>query len=617
MKPETRTVTELFERDVRYVVPLYQRPYVWNESDQWEPLWEDIRVLLDHQLSGQPGPNGHWSHFLGAIVLDQETQAPGSIPVYTVIDGQQRLTTLQVLLAAAGNVALDLAAENDAEVLLSLIRNRPLKAAGEDLWKVWPTNKNRSAFAAVVRRGGPDLAREDDPDNRIDEAYAYFVARIVDWLADAPDDDQRVVWLRTLQVTLCDLLRMVSITLEQGDNAQVIFETLNARGTPLLALDLVKNAVFHEAARQGLDVDHLYENVWKPELDDDYWRAAQRQGRLFRPRADLFLMHWLTMKLRRITPATELFTTFRKQILQASPPPQMDELIREVCRDAQTMRGFDSMPPGSDEALFFQRLASLDITTVLPLVLLLFRQPDLREDRRRRALKILESWLVRRSLLRMTEKNYNVQMPVLIGRIAEDSARADEILLDELRAGTGEISRWPTDAELISYYETHDAYNNIAKRRLVMALGGVEQSLYSNKTDILEIPTNLSLEHLLPQSWETNWALPEGLSPEDEEAARDIRQRSIHRLGNLTLVAGGLNSALQHEGWAKKQKGLNAESRLLLNARLIERYPERFDEEAIAERTRWLVSQFCAIWPGPDHPWIEEREAAPPTTVVG
>src|SRR5260370_1540415 len=123
MKPETRTVTELFERDVRYVVRLYQRPYVWNEEDQWEPLWEDIRVLVDHQRNGAPGPEGHWSHFLGAIVLDQETQAPGSIPVYTVIDGQQRLTTLQILLAAAANVAAANGAENDAEVLLSLIRN--------------------------------------------------------------------------------------------------------------------------------------------------------------------------------------------------------------------------------------------------------------------------------------------------------------------------------------------------------------------------------------------------------------------------------------------------------------------------------------------------------------
>ncbi|MDQ2873462.1 MAG: DUF262 domain-containing protein [Actinomycetota bacterium] len=103
-----------------------------------------------------------------------------------------------------------------------------------------------------------------------------------------------------LRITLCDLLKVVSITLDADDNAQVIFETLNARGTPLLALDLVKNAVFHEAARQGRDTDALYEQVWRPQLDDDYWRQLRRQGRLNRPIAELFLMNWLTMSLNRL-----------------------------------------------------------------------------------------------------------------------------------------------------------------------------------------------------------------------------------------------------------------------------------------------------------------------------
>jgi hypothetical protein len=455
----------------------------------------------------------------------------------------------------------------------------------------------------VVRAGGPAPDREDDPTNLIDEAYGYFVGRIADWLSDAENEEDKLRLIVTLQVTLCDLLRMVSITLEQGDNAQVIFETLNARGTPLLALDLVKNAVFHEATRQGLDVDALYETVWKPQLDDEHWRKNQRQGRLFRPRADLFLMHWLTMKLRRITPATELFTTFRKQILQAAPPPNMEDVIRELCRDAAVMRDFESKPAGSVEALFFQRLEALDVTTVLPLVLLLFREPTISTERRTRALQILESWLVRRSLLRLTVKAYNAQVPVLISRIADDPARADEILLSELRAGTGEISRWPTDAELRDYYDTHDVYNSVGKARLVMALSAVEQSLYSNKTDLLTIPTNLTLEHVIPQKWQTHWPLPEGLSPEEEEAARETRLRAIHRLGNLTLTAGPLNTALSNSAWSDKQRALNAESRLLLNARLVETYPETFDEAAVAERTRLLIERVCAIWPGPEHDW--------------
>jgi len=131
VKPDTRTVNELFERDVRYVVPLYQRPYVWKEDDQWAPLWEDILVLLRHEALDA----GVQSHFLGAIVLDQETQAPGRIPQYLVIDGQQRLTTLQLLIAAAVDVLRGNGHADAAGILADLTLNDPRKAAGEDLLK--------------------------------------------------------------------------------------------------------------------------------------------------------------------------------------------------------------------------------------------------------------------------------------------------------------------------------------------------------------------------------------------------------------------------------------------------------------------------------------------------
>src|SRR5258708_6780149 len=174
MKPDTRTVSQLFELDVRYVVPLYQRSYVWKEEEQWGPLWDDVLTLLEHQ---EGGAGQLYSHFLGAIVLDQVIQAPGRIPVFTVIDGQQRLTTLQVFLAAAANVAAELGADTDAAIIRDLVRNNEKKAAGIELFKVWPTNSNRAAFQAVMAIGGPDGVREDDPENRIDEAYAYFHAR--------------------------------------------------------------------------------------------------------------------------------------------------------------------------------------------------------------------------------------------------------------------------------------------------------------------------------------------------------------------------------------------------------------------------------------------------------
>jgi len=622
MKPDTHTVTQLFERDVRYIVPLYQRPYVWDEDHQWAPLWDDITALLQHQEDSDL--SGLWSHFLGAIVVEQDKTVPGQIPRFTVIDGQQRLTTLELLVAAAAKAVAASGAENDAALLRELAVNNPRKASGTEQLKVWPTNANRAAFTAVMSSDGPPPGHVDDPGNRIDEAFAYFTERIAEYIAGTDEDEAAdaapkadageqgiqpadaqsgldpavAARAKRLRITLCDLLKVVSITLADDDNAQIIFETLNARGTPLLALDLVKNAVFHQAARQGRDTDMLYEQVWRPQLDDDYWRQERRQGRLNRPIAELFLMHWLTMRLDRLIPATELFATFRQSVLKADT--DAEALIRELCADARVMRSFDTPLPGTPEAVFFARLSALDAGTVLPIVLLLFRSPEVAEYRRRRALRILESWLARRALMRLTAKNYNRLVPRLVARMKADLERADDVLLQALSGAEGEISRWPGDAEFTDFLRTREVYGTVSQPRLVMALAAVEASLYTSKTDVPLLAGGLSLEHLLPQEWQANWPLTgtDGSTPEGEALEQATAQRwaCLNRLGNLTIVTQPLNTALSNSAWPKKRTELNRHSKLLLNARLSERHT--WDEQSIDENGHWLAQRLATIWPG-------------------
>jgi hypothetical protein len=535
MKPDTHTVQQLFERDVRYIVPLYQRPYVWDEEHQWAPLWDDVTALLQHQEAGDL--SGLRSHFLGAIVLEQEQTVPGQIPRFTVIDGQQRLTTLQLLMAAAARAVAGVGAEDDAALLRELAVNNPRKASGTEQLKVWPTNANRVAFTAVMSRDGPPPGHVNDPTNRIDEAFAYFTERVAEYLTGADQDDfaatadgkpqtaaaavpsdgapaaatsqgaridtaeevtngqdpAAAARAERLRITLCDSLKVVSITLEADDNAQVIFETLNARGTPLLALDLVKNALFYQAARQQRD-------------------------------------------------------------------------------------------------------------TVLPIVLLLFRSPEVTEDRRCRGLRILESWLARRALMRLTAKNYNRLVPRLVAKMKADLQHADDALLEALSGGEGEISRWPTDPEFSDFLRTRDVYGTVSQPRLVMALAAVEASLYSNKTDAPELAGALSVEHLIPQEWETHWPLTavdrSMLEGEVLERAAAERGARLHRLGNLTIVTHPLNSSLSNSPWTTKRTELNKHSRLLLNARLAER--DTWDEQAVDAHGAWLARQLVAIWPGPD-----------------
>lgn len=153
-------------------------------------------------------------------------------------------------------------------------------------------------------------------------------------------------------------------------------------------------------------------------------------------------MHWLTMKTEGLVPATELFATFRLRILSKST--DAEALIRELCADAATMRGFDNPDAKTPEAEFFARMIPLDAGTVLPIVLLLFRSPEITAERRRRALRILESWLARRALMRLTAKNYNRLVPRLVARMKADLEHADDALLKALSGGEGEISRCRT-----------------------------------------------------------------------------------------------------------------------------------------------------------------------------
>jgi hypothetical protein len=558
--------------------------------------------MLDHQEDPDGSPI--WSHFLGAVVLEQEQSSPGRIPRYTVIDGQQRLTTLQLLLAGAAAALREVGADDDSALLAQLTVNNPLKAKGDDRWKVWPTNANRAAFAEVMGALHSDSAVPSVKAEPVSMAPEYFRDRCFEYLRgeDMEDAASKVGCAgraERLRITVCDLLKVVSITLDRDDNAQVIFETLNARGTPLLALDLVKNAVLAEAERRGADTDRLYREVWGPQLDDVYWRTERRQGRLKRPLGDLFIMHWLTMRLERMIPATELFATFRQRVLRSDADPEA--LIHEICSDAETMRSFDHQAEGSPEAQFFARLDALDAGTVLPVVLWLFSNEHVSRQRRLRALAMIESWLARRALMRMTSQAYNTQIPRMLARMKADPEHVDEALHRVLAAASGQASRWPSDEEFIESLATRDFYGRVSQARIVMALGAVEQSLYGGAIDLPTIPRDLQVEHLLPQKWEQHWPLTaadgERLSGDALSSASEARNARVHRLGNLTLVSGGMNAGLSNRAWSEKRAALNEKTKLLLNVELVGR--DEWDEAAIDDRTERLAGGLAKVWPGP------------------
>jgi uncharacterized protein with ParB-like and HNH nuclease domain len=251
MKADIVNLKTLFQKDVRYLVPTFQRPYVWNQQDQWEPLWNDVwntSVEFMDQLQSVGADNEALAeeksgvHFLGAVVLQQQPNPAAELERREIIDGQQRLTTPQLLLDAAQEVFEHDGYDTQAKQLRKLVLNDP-----DSIFKIWPTLTDQIAFRHAMSN---ELSVDDFEDTPIVMAHEFFKIQIRQWLTEHPD--QSTERARALVTALMGLLQMVVIDLQTTDDANVIFETLNARGTPLLASDLIKNSVLHSAGESGL-----------------------------------------------------------------------------------------------------------------------------------------------------------------------------------------------------------------------------------------------------------------------------------------------------------------------------------------------------------------------------
>lgn len=239
MDTQVRTPQDIFVQPQRLLVPMFQRPYVWNEELQWDPLWKDLERVASRRLAS---PNtAHPAHFLGAVVLQQLSNPTSDLQQRTVIDGQQRLTTLQLMLDALHAEIANVGAAMPAARLEPLIANgEAFRRQEEDRFKVWPTNRDREAFNEVMAAASPiDYQKLKHRSSRMVKAHQFFALQCREWLnQDGPE--RAAVRAEALERSARELLQVVVIDLTAAENAQEIFETLNARGAVLTAADLNK-----------------------------------------------------------------------------------------------------------------------------------------------------------------------------------------------------------------------------------------------------------------------------------------------------------------------------------------------------------------------------------------
>ncbi|MGA3565420.1 GmrSD restriction endonuclease domain-containing protein [Melissospora conviva] len=605
METQVRTPQVVFMQPQRLIVPLFQRPYVWNEENQWEPLWGDVLRVAKRLLDD---PNGrHQPHFLGAVVLQQVQNPAGTMQERTVIDGQQRLTTLQLLLDALHRELKSFGADQPAMRIETLVVNpQAFWERPEDRFKVWPTNRDRAPFNAVMAAETPvSYEHLRHSDSRLVQAHEYFARRAREWLqAEGQDVQARAA---AVERAVRELMQMVVIDLTAEENAQEIFETLNARGAQLTAADLIKNFVFQRLSGSGVDIETAYQEYWK-EFETGFWEKEVSSGRARQQRSSMFLNHWLIAKTGEEILSREVFYRF-KSYADFESGISMAELLGQVSRAGKVYRNFVTAAeqltgPVDRLGLFAYRSSVMESEVVKPLVLCLLdpEEKAIPADQVAKALQVVESWLVRRMLVRATTKSYTQVFAQLINEVRKsDRHKAGDVIEEYLRHQVGANWYWPDNDEVRQGLQTLGIYRRLSRARLRMLLEAIEdhrrgwRGITAGLGGERVARGKYAIEHIMPQRWQQHWPLPEGTVPAD-------RDRLIHTLGNLTLLTSRLNSKVSNGPWAGqagKRTHLEEHDVLMLNRELLDQAHESWNEESIEARTQRLVDTVLEVWPVP------------------
>lgn len=542
MQASETKLRQLIEGTKQYVVPLFQRPYSWSEK-QWKTLWVDVLEKSRH-ADGRP-------HFFGSIVTTPAKSVPQGVGKYLLVDGQQRLTTVQVLLAAIRDAADPLGATLLRDRIAGQYLANTYETDDERL-KVLPTQDDRPAFRAVIWRGAI-------PPGRLRDCYEFFRARLARLSADELD---------SVHLASVDRLSLVSITCDEQDNPHLIFESLNAKGEKLTPADLIRNFLLMQV-HVG-DQERLFKTYWLP--------IQQALN------ADLteFVRHYL-MKEGKILREAEVYLELKDR-LAGSTPAQAEAFLSDLHRHGMFYARFvDSLAePDAEIAERFDRIRRLKVTVAYPFLLRVFEAFDtglLDKEQILQTLDLLESFVIRRAVCGVPTN----QLRRIFPPVFDATGGPGPTFVDGLRRQLGG-HRCPDDRSFSSALATDPLYATSEKNtRLRLILERIERSFgHKEPADL----SKASIEHVLPQTPTQEW-----LSDLGDDATVKWGQ-AVHTLGNLTLSA--YNAELSNQPFSIKKHAL-LESNFVLNQHF--RDIDRWTDERIRERGTILAQRALQVWP--------------------
>ena len=573
MKATGAPFSGLLQGQQHFVVPLFQRPYTWKEKD-WRALFDDVLEVYGEGVEER--------HFVGSIVTKSLSATPEGVSPFLVIDGQQRLTTFTLLLAALR----DAAREGDpqlAEKIDKLYLTNPF-APGDHRYKLLPTQADRAAYAAVIE-GPPSAApagtahataKEADPALPL-LAYRYFLERLRAGDGDGTIDPTK------LEQVLVGGLEVVSITLEDSDNEYRIFESLNGTGTPLAQADLIRNYFFMRLPAH--EHEDLYDEAWLPTQE-------ALEGSL-----DLFFRH-AYMSDGRFVRESDVYRAWKAD-LDPVPAAELGARLRRLAEEAKNYRKLlapeEEPDPGVSHGL--SRLKRWGGQTAYPFllnVLRLYEAGEVSPGEVAEVLGVVESFLVRRFFARVYTGQLNRLFMRLYHQLPEGSG-----LVEGTRAVLSEPSRrWPADGDFREAVLRMPLYTDGRPEQRRLVLETLEEDYGSKEPVDLSA---LTIEHVMPQTLTEEWVAALG------EGAEERHQKTVHTLGNLTLT--GYNPELSNGPFPVKREKL-AQSNVAMNKEIA--LEDGWGFVQIEERGRRLAERALGIWPGPASPSRTAPDDRPP-----
>lgn len=562
-----RTINDIFNGNRVLEIPFFQRAYVWGEN-QWERLLEDMEMVTS---SGKP-------YFLGSVILKQQpTQSGVGVgDIRTLIDGQQRLTTLNIFFKV---LCLKTGTNSSFE--------RRFKLENDDL-ALWHNHNDIKSFEKVLNL---EMIEEIEGDDNILKAYNFYKNNI-----DPSKLDRQII---------LNNIMFVGIDLGLEEDEQQIFDTINSLGVRLTTAELLKNYFFNR------DDISEYEQYWKNifEKDDEsklYWDREITAGRSKRTFIDLFFYSFLQIKIQQsdlkvraedkieYSKVETLFESYKRLIKQHNL--NKIELLSEIKEYAILFKAnfnYDIIDHELIGECGIERINAiifgLETSTLIPYVLFILKNvSDIQQ--RNELFQFIECYIMRRMIVKATTKNYN---QLFTDRVISNRILSKEQFQEFLNNRNDKVNYLPNDAELKSGFENSGLINKQAAGIIYL----IESKLRDRRkhaTQLLGI-NKYSLEHLMPKKWENKW---QSVSSKE---AKDYRNHKLKTLGNLAIITQSLNASIRDSNWETKKKGSGNKEGLIHYSGGVETLApyldlEDWNEVEIVKRAEFLYNKAIEIW---------------------